>query len=89
MLKPNNSTLNLNGNSEFDYLSIPFGHLEIHIENTDCFDDNDKLTITHAYHELRMFSDLEEFDSYDERTYNGCGGTLFINDRAEMGVVLL
>ena len=81
----NSNESSLNGNTEYDYLIVSHGYLQKHRTNTNCFDSEDKLNITHYYHELKQFSDNSEYDSYGSSTYDGCFDKTYNNNHTVMG----
>ncbi len=70
----------ISGNQEYDLLLVTEGYLQRTITNTSCFDANDQLTITSAYHKS-----IPELNSSTVAIYPGCMNQTYSNSSVPMG----
>lgn len=74
--RPTTPIVLIENDSEIDILLVPISSLQIKIKNVNCFNDQDRLTITRTYNEtVRYIDDLpaDSFYDYDfEYSFSGC-----------------
>ena len=70
----NSNIPGISGNQEYNLLLVTKGYLQMSIKNINCFDANDKLTITNAYHKslpnLNLLIDTAIYEGCFSQTYN-------------------
>ncbi|HIP35540.1 MAG TPA: carboxypeptidase regulatory-like domain-containing protein [Crocinitomix sp.] len=76
----NSNIPGISGNQEYDLLLVTKGYLQKTITNLSCFDANDKLTITSAYHKS-----IPELSSTTMAIYEGCMNQTYSNSYVPMG----
>lgn len=76
----NSNIPGISGNEEYDLLLVTKGYLQRTITNINCFDSNDKLTITERYHKS-----LPDFYSIQNAIYKGCMNQTYSNNKTVLG----
>jgi len=70
----------ISGNQVYDLLLATKGYMQLSITNVNCFDNNDKLTITNLYHKS-----IPELINSGVSEYNDCFNQTFNNSFVAMG----
>ena len=76
----NSNIPGVSGNQEYDLLLVTKGYMQKTIANINCFDANDQLTITSAYHKS-----ITELNSSSIAIYPGCMNQTYSNSYVPMG----
>ena len=76
----NSKVVGVSGNKVYDLLLVTKGYLQKTITNINCFDANDKLTITSKVHKS-----LPTYYTSQSAVYNGCMNQTFSNSYVVMG----
>ena len=77
----NSNIPGISGNQEYDLLLVTKGYEQYSVINTNCFDSNDKLTITQRYH--KSLPDLSLLNG--AAIYPGCMNQTYSNSYVPMG----